>query len=247
MVGEILRKRREELGIDLRDISRITKIRYDFLKAIEDGAFEKLPVEAYVRGYIREYAKILDIDPEPVIDAYIQQISPREDEIVLQKESSQRRGQKAQYLYIPLLSVLTLAAILSTIFLLIPEKYKTQGRFETKKENLLKVKNTPINQQQIPSPHHETKKEILSEGKDTLHTVKITAIDTTWLLVTIDGTTSKEILLHPGDSVTWDAQNTVSLKIGNAGGIRLIFDGKEIGPLGERGEVKKLNLPFSEL
>ncbi|MFZ6017133.1 MAG: helix-turn-helix domain-containing protein [Nitrospirota bacterium] len=75
MVGEILKKRREESGQDLREIAKTLKIRYDYLKAIEDENFEKLPVEVYIRGYIREYAKILNINPEAAIKAYTQQVS----------------------------------------------------------------------------------------------------------------------------------------------------------------------------
>jgi len=223
LVGEILRKRREEIGLNLRDVARITKIRYDFLKAIEDGAFEKLPVEAYVKGYIREYARVLDIDPEAVIDVYIRHISPPEDEKIIQKQILKRKGLKTQYLLISLLSVAMLASILFILFIFVPEK------------------------QEAPSVTFETEKEDLFKVKDTNHTVEISAIDTTWLLVTIDGTISKEILLRPGDSVKWDAKNNVSLTIGNAGGIRLIFDGEEIGLLGEQGEVMRLNLPSSEL
>jgi cytoskeleton protein RodZ len=53
LVGEILKKRREELGRDLREISNYLKIRYDYLKALEDGDIEKLPAEVYIRGYIQ--------------------------------------------------------------------------------------------------------------------------------------------------------------------------------------------------
>ena len=99
MVGEILRKRREELGKDLREIADISKIRYDYLKAIEDEAFTKLPLEVYVKGYIREYAKILNIDPEVVIAAYIQQTSPSQAEKkeVPAEKTAQKKHLKIRY------------------------------------------------------------------------------------------------------------------------------------------------------
>ena len=70
--GEILKKKREELGYNLKEIAKTLKIRSDYLKAIEEGTFEKLPVEVYTKGYIREYAKFLKTDPEIVIKAYIE-------------------------------------------------------------------------------------------------------------------------------------------------------------------------------
>ncbi|MDI6890752.1 MAG: DUF4115 domain-containing protein [Thermodesulfovibrionales bacterium] len=218
MVGEILRKRREELGLDLKEIAGITKIRHDYLKAIEDETLEKLPAEVYVKGYVREYAKILDIHPETVIDVYIQQTSTAKEKEVLRKEISQRKRLKIRYLLILLIPVITFASII--LYPFAPEKQK------------------------MPSRPSETKKEDLLEAKyDTPLILEVIAKDTTWLLVNIDGTRSKEILLRPGESVKWDAKNSFSLKIGNAGGIKLIFNGKEIGPLGEKGKVIRLNLP----
>ena len=127
MVGDILKKKREELGLDLKEISKITRIKYDNLKAIEEGDFEKLPVEVYVRGYIREYAKILNIDPENVIDLYVQQISPKtlsqtESIEIPHKERSQGKGLKIRPLLLPVLSLLFLASILFLIFIFSSEK-----------------------------------------------------------------------------------------------------------------------------
>ncbi|MFZ6017132.1 MAG: DUF4115 domain-containing protein [Nitrospirota bacterium] len=92
--------------------------------------------------------------------------------------------------------------------------------------------NLPVVQSEPPPP--------LSSKQ---HVLEVFAIDVTWLRVNIDGTMSKEVLLKPGESVKWYAKNGFSLKIGNAGGVRLIFDRKEIGKLGEKGQVTRLNLP----
>ena len=69
--------------------------------------------------------------------------------------------------------------------------------------------------------------------------------DKTWILVTIDNTETKEMLLNKGESAKLSAKNGFSLKIGNAGGIKLIFDGKDMGMPGENGKVITLNLPDS--
>lgn len=223
LIGQTLKKRREELGLDLERISKTTRIRYEYLKAIENEAFDKLPVEVvevYVKGYIREYAKILSIDPQPIIDAYMQQISPPEKKEIPQKETLQEKP-KAQYIVFVLLSVLIGASILFILYLFTPEKRKTIA------------------------PPSETKKEIVEAEHGIPHTLEVVAEDTTWLVVTIDGTMTKEILLNPAESVKWNAQKGFSLKIGNAGGIKLIFDGKDIGPVGKKGEVITIKLPPS--
>jgi len=89
----------------------------------------------------------------------------------------------------------------------------------------------------------DAQKEQFVTKKDILHTLELIANEETWIFVTIDEKESKERLLKPGTRAKWTARSGFSLKIGNAGGIKLLFDGKEIGPLGEKGKVVKLRLP----
>jgi hypothetical protein len=104
-----------------------------------------------------------------------------------------------------------------------------------------------------PSPHSPNLKEPLP---DTVtpplknanivkapHTLKIVATDTVWLLITIDNAAPEEMILKLGETVTFQAHDGFSLKLGNAGGAKVSFDGKNIGKLGEKGQVVKLNLP----
>jgi tetratricopeptide (TPR) repeat protein len=75
------------------------------------------------------------------------------------------------------------------------------------------------------------------------HTLELIANEETWIFVTIDDTDSRERLLKPGTRIKWIAKKHFSLRVGNAGGIKVIFNGKDIGPLGEKGKVVKLKLP----
>lgn len=228
MVGEILRKRREELGKDLREIANILKIRSDYLKAIEDEAFEKLPVEVYIRGYIREYARVLNLDPETVLKAYIQQRTPAQSEKkevpeqeIMESIGDSLRRKRLKLRHLLISSLLILSAIILA-FIISPSTHK----------KLKMPSHTPL-----------TKKEDVSTLKNAPHILEVYATETTWLRVDIDKTRTKEILLRPGESVKWHAEQGFSLKIGNAGGIKLIFDGKEIGRPGEKGQVIRLTLP----
>lgn len=94
-------------------------------------------------------------------------------------------------------------------------------------------KKPEVKQQVAPPP----------EVKHDKHTLELIAEDTTWIFITIDDSESKEMLLHQGDHIKLSAKNIFSLKIGNAAGIKLVFDGKEIGPFGEKDQVVTLTLP----
>ncbi|HEY1168349.1 MAG TPA: helix-turn-helix domain-containing protein, partial [Candidatus Limnocylindrales bacterium] len=72
-VGERLRDARERRGVDLYRAERDTKIRAKFLAAIEEGEFTDLPGDVYTRGFLRNYATYLELDPDEIEEAWRQE------------------------------------------------------------------------------------------------------------------------------------------------------------------------------
>jgi cytoskeletal protein RodZ len=74
-LGEELRRRREERGTTLAEISEATRIGTRFLKAIEADNFSVLPGGIYTRNFIRSYAGSVGMGEDEAIALYHQQIS----------------------------------------------------------------------------------------------------------------------------------------------------------------------------
>ncbi len=72
--GATLRKVREAQGVELTEISAHTKIGRLHLAALEDEAWEALPAEVYVRGFLMEVAKFLSLDPAQVQRTYMRRM-----------------------------------------------------------------------------------------------------------------------------------------------------------------------------
>lgn len=70
--GKTLKEVRERLGIDLKSVSEETKIHIKFLQAIEEEDVPKLPPLVYLKGFLKAYAKLLHLDPQKVIEGYLQ-------------------------------------------------------------------------------------------------------------------------------------------------------------------------------
>lgn len=66
-IGNTLREARLRLGLSLTDAQRATKIRARYLEALEQERFRMLPDAVYARGFLRAYAELLDLDPEPLL------------------------------------------------------------------------------------------------------------------------------------------------------------------------------------
>lgn len=69
-LGSLLREAREAKGLTLAEAQQATRINSSFLEALEDGRYDLLPTQVHVRGYLRNYAKYLELDPKPLLDRY---------------------------------------------------------------------------------------------------------------------------------------------------------------------------------
>lgn len=70
IIGPTLRKSREALGLDINQVAEAIHLDASIIVALESDDFDSLPSRVFVQGYIRNYAKLLDIDERPILDAY---------------------------------------------------------------------------------------------------------------------------------------------------------------------------------
>jgi len=78
-VGQDLRKARERKGEELDHISRLLKIRKDYLALLEEGASDSLPGRAYAIGFVRSYATYLGLDGAEYVERLKAEIAGRGD------------------------------------------------------------------------------------------------------------------------------------------------------------------------
>jgi cytoskeletal protein RodZ len=69
-VGAALRKVRASRGLSLDEAARDTRIRREFLEAVEEEDFHLLLGDVHVRGCLRTYASYLRLSPDKVVAAY---------------------------------------------------------------------------------------------------------------------------------------------------------------------------------
>lgn len=69
-LGEWLRRAREEMGRSPKEMAGELRLTEEKVRALEAEDFRNLPGEAYVRGYLRNYAAALGLSPDAVIAAY---------------------------------------------------------------------------------------------------------------------------------------------------------------------------------
>lgn len=66
-VGEMLKDERVSHRIQLPELAKRTRIRLEYLEALEENNFSKLPAATFVKGYVKIYAKLFGFDPQPLL------------------------------------------------------------------------------------------------------------------------------------------------------------------------------------
>jgi cytoskeleton protein RodZ len=72
-VGAALREARERRGISLEALARTTKIGVATLRALERNQVDHLPGGIFLRGFLRAYARQVELDPEDTVRRYLAQ------------------------------------------------------------------------------------------------------------------------------------------------------------------------------
>jgi cytoskeleton protein RodZ len=89
-LGTWLQDTREAQDLSLEEVEAQTRIRRRFLQALEEGEYDVLPGEVYVRGFLRNYALYLGLDPQEVRRRYRKDILSHGPQQQLQRESGFR-------------------------------------------------------------------------------------------------------------------------------------------------------------
>lgn len=66
-IGEMLRKKRNEMNASLKEAENATSIRINYLLALEEGEMNKLISPVYAQGFFKQYASFLGIDGDKII------------------------------------------------------------------------------------------------------------------------------------------------------------------------------------
>lgn len=249
-VGEILRAERDKQGLTVKDVEKGTSIRALYIQAIEDGKYGVLPGEVYLKGFIRNYASFLGLDPQKMMEIY------RENQVPQQSQPTQP-VQQAQPAPAPaatrtdarretkgggstgrwLIALLVIALVAGGAWAAM--NYLNQpAPAPTPKPPQAQ---TPVQ----PAPTPATPKPAAPAPAPAARPVTVAAKYTAdcWTQVIADGREIYEGIPKVGDSFTWNADQTMTVRLGNAAGVELTYNGQPQGRLGGAGEVITRTFP----
>ncbi len=243
-LGELLRKTREAKGLSLAQVEEVTRIHSAYLQALEEEAYDRLPPLVYVKGFLKNYALYLDLDPQQVFALYHEPESePASRASVMLDEPL---GPPTLERYWPLLAsgllvLILLAAIggwaYHRYYGLMPFVRATATPTSTFTPTLPMPTPTRPPPTVTPLPTRTTSPTSTPTTPVGLE-LRIEVVgQRAWLLVQADGQRVFAGILEPGAVNAWTARERIVLRSGNAGAVRVTVNGQVLGPLGELGQV----------
>jgi cytoskeleton protein RodZ len=227
--GRYLKAIRMEKGIAMEAVVSETRIPGSVLSSLEAEDHDTLPDEVYVKGFLRSYAQILDVNADIIIRRY-------EADCRLHRRAARYRADLIRsgrrfWSWITL-SVTAFACLIlvSAVVLMVPDLAKEAPR-----------RDKPA----LPPPvqHKAAPQRPQQAGLAPKHHLTVTAMAETWIKVIIDGQMPRKYPLKPGDQLELTATRDFNLLIGNAGSVTLMFDHMPLPVPGKTGQTVTLWLP----
>ncbi|HEV3231477.1 MAG TPA: RodZ domain-containing protein [Candidatus Dormibacteraeota bacterium] len=231
MLGSTLRQARESKELPLREVEWATRIKADYLQALEREDFAALPAPVYARGFLRTYANYLGIDPEPLIAEY-NQLNPAAAQIISTRPAVRRDPPKLAIT--PALLAGVFLGLLALAFI------GYVGR-----QIILFTKTGAVASQASPSPFVDLSPAPTPSARPTpLPSAKVyTGVEVVvrldgpvWLRVEVDGkvsdqTTAAGKVFPAGTTLTFSGTQTVHVRSGKAGHTFVTVNGADQGAM----------------
>lgn len=310
MIGEELRKARRAQDLTLNDVVEVTKIPIQFLTALEEQNYGRIPGTFHQISFQRQYAALVGVDEEravAAIRASIEESSDRGASISFVREASEVdnpvggspgatvRASRVRFNHLARGAVAILLTVVGGYwyFQLNGSSSTAQPVSpETSAEDLLTAVGTeevqsdgvvaasgvlpvlatdgesaedepdrqaargtsgtppvdPVAETSASSVPARPEEPVgaglvaFEAGDRQRMAVEFRAKTEVWMKVLVDGGTSREVFLRPGNVHRIQADGIVQASLGNAGGATLVIDGRVQDPIGRQGQVRHIQI-----
>jgi cytoskeletal protein RodZ len=230
-LGERLRAAREARGLSLSDVADQIRIRSVYLAAIEEESWNAIGAPVYIRGFIRTYARFVGLDPEEAVAAFnrIQPASGSPQALAAREAAREEAGRRGSVL----IWIAATVAVLLIAFVVYNELTMRRPQVAA---SLASPPASAIPASAIPTPAAATPTPAPAGPPGGANSIALVLTAPSWLRVTVDGSVSMEGTFPAGTSKTFRGKSAL-VRIGNAGGVEVYVDGKNVGKLGKSGDV----------
>ncbi|MEL7052183.1 MAG: RodZ domain-containing protein [Cyanobacteria bacterium J06634_6] len=227
-IGSTLKQARLQRGLTLEAIEKLTLIRQMLLGALEAGNLADLPEPIYIRALLLRYGNALGLDGEAIASQFFTR------PVVSPPRASWKDSPAAQlrplHLYgAYVLLIMVAVSALSGLLQRNAPDMTAQPILDPAAIEQLMPKPDAVAEAPVADPAPAPKKQTKPIEVDLVLTGQ------SWVRVTSDGITPFEGILEQGETRSWAADESMTIRVGNAGGVMYSFNQSEAAPMGELG------------
>ena len=229
-LGAMLRDARLASNQTLDELAGKVLVRSRLLLALEEARVAELPEPVYVQGLIRRYGDVLGLDGNALSKHYVAAPSlERSGESWTQRYVQLRPYHLyAAYVILIAISVSGLSYLMQQA---IPQN-AAEPIVDSETAEQLAPRRTTSPTAAATQPEAEAP----PEPQEPI-VVEVEFVQQSWVRVTADGDEAYEGILQEGAERSWTAQESLTIRAGNAGGVVLAYNQGTAKPMGEPGTV----------
>ena len=233
-IGEKLRNARLENGITLTEVENETKIRRKYIVALENEDFDVLPGKVYVKGFLKNYARFLGLDGNALVEEYeVLFHEPKIDPLLEKvKPTNFKKPAKTSRGWLVVVAVLFVGLM---FYWLGFAGTAPQGDLSERgqKQNMPAGEDNRKAGAQDPSLEEpDTVSPGMEPAQRGVNVVLQVTDKDCWMQVVVDDNSAFEGLVGPGEKKEFRGDNSIWLKLGNAGAVRVLVNDSDYGFLG---------------
>ena len=254
-LGEKLKAARENMGLSLREVEEATKIRKKYLQALENEEFDVIPGKTYAKGFLKIYAKFLNLDHEEILEEFENIFTPPAEE----NENDISQPLQAEQIFLRKnKSFKFIAAVIGILVLLfavnlylnniwgdsnIPDNNKNIKNEDLSLDKDKDDKSSHSVQEGENSAENEEDSSLESNNQENQEQreeveIEIEIVEQEcWVKVVNSDETLFQGILREGEKRVFKDKSALTITLGNAGAARVVHNGTELPPLGEHGQV----------
>ena len=232
-IGETLRAAREEQGRTIEEASRDTRVRPDYLRALEEDQFDGFGGDVYAKGFLSTYARYLKLDPGPLLERYRRYAKHDEyDTAALASGpvASLPSGSVPPWVAWALIALVVLGGAMVVVSFFGGRAPDPAGDQTAPPQP---AASQPATQAPTETPSPSPSPTPVYEG---VHVV-LAFEGRSWVSISVDGETVREGTIEPGEVLEYEGEEEIQARLGNAGGVRAELNGEDLGSQGAQGEV----------
>jgi cytoskeletal protein RodZ len=235
-LGAWLRQQREARGVSLRDIADASKISLRYLEALERDRFDILPAPVFAKGFLREYARVVGLDPDEAVNLYLLALSSQPSEPPesgVEPAPPRRRAAPSTLGYglLLTLAVVLFLGVAAVLSFWAGRRREARPVAPPPEALATYVAPSPVEPAE-PEPTPTPMAAAPTAGSPATGTapgplrVTLDFSEDCWVEFVIDGRRRTSELRASGETLQLEAEQSVLLTLGNARGVRVEVDGQ---------------------